>query len=318
MASRESTGSSAIWAVRAAWATAIAVGQLVAPCCSHSSRPTGGGVKVTGVICEGGGYQLNHLVTLEDAICPFPIEGATLAIRRDGVPLVRVQTAQDGRFVLPDMPYPEDDRTVLEVTAPGYGSSRSSLRGELGHRSERYVLQYVLPGPRFAYSDLSAVDSSLGPAVSTADPWAAGGRSLRDFLQRGVAQLETRDLDGAPVTMTSLRGHCVLLYFGATWCRNCAEDSRHLADAAASIRRGDFEIIVFLLDDLPPAALAAWLHEKGLTRRAVRVSGGFEDPVAKIFGIDAVPRSIVVDRQGRVVGANALGGGIPAVIATCR
>ena len=107
-----------------------------------------------------------------------------------------------------------------------------------------------------------------------------------------------RDLDGAgTVSLSSLRGHPVVLNFWASWCGPCKSEAAVLQrDWTRYHDRG----VVFLGVDYHDLAQDArrFVSAHGLTFRMLEDGSG---KVTGSYGISQVPETYVVSRQGRIV-----------------
>lgn len=141
------------------------------------------------------------------------------------------------------------------------------------------------------------------PAIDNAPAAQAPSRGA---VVRALARLDARDLDGSTWTYERMRGRVVLVDFWATWCAPCLRELPYLKRARA--RYGDeFEILGISLDTSSRAALGAWLHRHGVRWSQIHAADGFEDRVARSFGIDRLPTNMLIDRAGRVRHLNLRG-----------
>jgi len=107
---------------------------------------------------------------------------------------------------------------------------------------------------------------------------------------------EATALDGAPVTLASLRGQVVLLNVWATWCGPCREEIPYLSALSREEEAQGLKIIGVSIDtkaDQPKVGdLAAQL---GMPY-AVWLDP--DDRVSGLFRASGVPASMLIDRDG--------------------
>ncbi len=116
------------------------------------------------------------------------------------------------------------------------------------------------------------------------------------------------DLSGKKVSLASYRGKAVLINFWATWCGPCKIETPWLVELRNQYASKGFEILGVSLDDLDPddkkmlagekrdiAKFAAQEH----MQYPVLIDGGSIDK--PYGGLDALPTSFFVDRNGKVV-----------------
>jgi len=122
-------------------------------------------------------------------------------------------------------------------------------------------------------------------------------------------EFSLRALDGPPVTSESLRGEVVVLAFGASWLpltRNQMETLKKLADQYAG--RGVAVYWVSTESDSPKSKNFAddnQLRELG-RRYKITVLRDPDGAVSKRLGVDQLPSTVILNKQGQV--AAAVGG----------
>ena len=127
------------------------------------------------------------------------------------------------------------------------------------------------------------------------------------LLARGVPDFEATTLDGDAIDPASLRGRVVLLDFWATWCWPCLEQLPALQDVYAEHHEAGFEIVGISADDaerLDEAAFRAWLDENAVPWPQVYTGRGIDQELYRSFGIAGLPTTVLLDRDGRVVGVD--------------
>jgi len=138
-----------------------------------------------------------------------------------------------------------------------------------------------------------------------------GGVIGRSFLHRApltstirlvrngqrVPLVAAEALDGRIISSADWRGRVTIVNFWATWCGPCHEET---ADFVALQRRypDEVRIVGFSVDEEEPDLVRRWVAEQGVNY-PVAIAG--TDLQARFGGIEAVPTSFVIDRQGRVV-----------------
>ena len=128
----------------------------------------------------------------------------------------------------------------------------------------------------------------------------------RAHLVRGLIQLDEAGLDGSRWTYGRLRGRIVLVDFWATWCAPCLRELPYLRRARA--RYGDeFEVLGVSLDTMPSRALAEWARRNDVEWPQIHADGGYDDPLARTFGIDRIPINLLLDPDGRLRDINVRG-----------
>lgn len=120
------------------------------------------------------------------------------------------------------------------------------------------------------------------------------GNVAPDFTQN--------DTLGQPVSLTDFRGKYVLLDFWASWCVPCRKDNPNVVKAFNDYKDKGFTVLSVSLDQ--PGKKEAWLaaiHKDGLTWTHVSDLKFWDNEVAKLYGIKAVPSNFLIDPNGKIV-----------------
>ncbi len=126
----------------------------------------------------------------------------------------------------------------------------------------------------------------------------------RELLKSKPLDLKFKPLEGDEVDLEKLRGKVVLIQFWATWCGPCMSEMPHVQSTYAKLHDKGFEILGISLDD-DEKELRAVLKKKKITWAQCFDGKGWESPLAKRFGIDAIPALWLVNKKGMVVDMDA-------------
>lgn len=136
----------------------------------------------------------------------------------------------------------------------------------------------------------------------------------RGDLQAAVDAIDTTDLSGRRWTIDSLRGRIVLLDFWASWCAPCLEQIPHLRQLRDRHGSDRFEIVAISLDRADRRQLVSWIHRQRLDWPQIHDGRAFNGSTARLFGVNALPASLLLNRDGVVVAANLRGAALERVI----
>ncbi|QHJ06309.1 TlpA disulfide reductase family protein [Hymenobacter busanensis] len=106
--------------------------------------------------------------------------------------------------------------------------------------------------------------------------------------------------NGQPVALSSLRGKVVLVDFWASWCGPCRAENPALVRLYQQYQPKGLEIYSVSLDD----SAAKWqkaIATDGLPWVHVSDLKGWQSVAGQAYNVTAVPYSVLLDREGRVV-----------------
>jgi thiol-disulfide isomerase/thioredoxin len=107
-----------------------------------------------------------------------------------------------------------------------------------------------------------------------------------------------QDLDGKTVSSDDFKGKVVILDFWATWCPPCRAEIPGLIDLQKAYGKQGLMVVGVSVDQGGADVIKPFLEKFGMNYPVLVA----DDKVQQTFGgFDAIPVTLVIDRQGRIV-----------------
>ncbi len=111
---------------------------------------------------------------------------------------------------------------------------------------------------------------------------------------------------GPEVALSSLKGKYVLIDFWASWCGPCRQENPNVVRMYNKYKDKGFEIFGVSLDQDRAKWLKAIENDK-LTWPHVSDLKGWESSAAALYGITAIPQTVLLDKEGKIIAKNLRG-----------
>ncbi|RNI27764.1 AhpC/TSA family protein [Rufibacter immobilis] len=151
------------------------------------------------------------------------------------------------------------------------------------------AFKQALPNSKYT----KALDARLGQLRSTA-------------LGSAAPDIKLPSPQGPEISLASLRGKYVLIDFWASWCGPCRQENPNVVRMYNKYKDKGFEIFGVSLDQDRAKWLKAIENDK-LTWPHVSDLKGWESSAATLYGVTAIPQTVLLDKEGKIIAKNLRG-----------
>ena len=138
----------------------------------------------------------------------------------------------------------------------------------------------------------TAIYNALKDRLATLEKVQVGKQAI-DFSME--------DLDGNLITLNDFRGKYLLIDFWASWCPPCRIANPDLVEIYKKYNELGFEVLGVSLDNNREQWLKA-IKADNLTWKHVSDLKGWQNTVGQVYGINSIPHTILIDKDGVIIG----------------
>jgi len=124
---------------------------------------------------------------------------------------------------------------------------------------------------------------------------AASVKAEKD--RRPAPDFSLKDTDGRAVSLSDYKGKVVLLNFWATWCGPCKIEIPWFIEYEQKLKDKGFAVVGVSMDDDGWDAVRPFMKEHSVNYRMLM---GNEMVAQQYGGVDALPTTFIIDREGRI------------------
>ncbi len=112
--------------------------------------------------------------------------------------------------------------------------------------------------------------------------------------------------DGKIIKLSDYKGKYILLDFWASWCGPCRRENPVVVQAYKTFKNKNFEILSVSLDEDNEKWKQA-IKDDNLTWNHVSDLKGWDSDLAKLYGVESIPQSYLLDSKGKIIAKNLRG-----------
>ncbi|MDR1527096.1 MAG: AhpC/TSA family protein [Dysgonamonadaceae bacterium] len=227
-------------------------------------------------------------------------------------------------MIVQNKDHPEKLDSLLKVREAINIEQLNRIKVFISDNNDTYAITWFISdfiAKSYPISDTEAYYAQLTSRVKNAYPGrllAQKMQHLRQINSGGIApDISLPTPDGTIVALSSLRGQYVLIDFWASWCKPCLREVPNVKEVYAKYHDKGFEVYGISLDD--EKQRAAWLaaiERHDMPWIQVSSLKGWDCPVAKQYQVTGIPKTLLLDREGRIIATDLRGDNLKNKIET--
>ncbi len=203
----------------------------------------------------------------------------------------------------------------------------------IDEEKKQILLTYIKANPK-SFVSLSALKRYAGSVPDYADAAplfntlseevkrTITGKEYATYLEKIKAisigaiapEFSQNDPDGNVIKLSDFKGKYLLIDFWASWCGPCRAENPNVVKAYAKYHEKGLEILGVSLDTKKEAWTKA-IGEDKLTWKHVSDVKGWDNEVAGLYAVRAIPQNVLIDANGKIIGKNLRGDALEVKLA---
>ncbi len=203
-----------------------------------------------------------------------------------------------------------DQEKIEELRAESeniYNDQQEMLYQYIDDKSSSYMAPFVIRRYLVYELDDKELDSllqTLDPSIHNSIDYAKLNERVEILKKVAVGKpaidFTLNDPDGNPISLSSFQGKYLLIDFWASWCGPCRRENPNVVQLYSEYKDKGFEILGVSLDEDRSRWLGA-IEADSLTWPHVSDLQGWGSEAGKMYGINSIPATVLLDREGIII-----------------
>jgi len=159
-------------------------------------------------------------------------------------------------------------------------------------------------------AELDSIASKFAPELSKSEYVIKINEIVQEQKKTAIGvvapDFTMNDPEGKPIQLSSLKGKVVLVDFWASWCGPCRQENPNVVKLYQQYHSKGFEILGVSLDKTKEDWLKA-IKDDNLTWIHVSDLQFWQNAAARLYGVNAIPQSFLLDKDGKIIGKGLRG-----------
>ena len=171
-----------------------------------------------------------------------------------------------------------------------------------------FIKEYMIQNKPF--DEVEAAYESLTDRVKLSNPGIELKAAIDELASVSIGgtapDITLMTPDSTELSLSSLRGHYVLLDFWASWCGPCLREVPNVKAIYDKYHDKGFEIYGVSLDETPGPWKAA-IKKNEMNWHHVSSLKGWDCPTAKRYNVTGIPRMYIINPEGKIIAMDLRG-----------